>query len=145
MPNWVERNYRFVILCISLDPPSQNAGLLFFLGLDYVFSHFSGIILTSNVYFLLYCIFKRNRPQIGVGLVIPSIVSGVMWGVAQSGWFLANFNLSESVSFPIITTVSLKPLLLHFRGYFLWLRLPPTYALTISVLRFIRASAEFLH
>ncbi|XP_033632022.1 transmembrane protein 144-like isoform X2 [Asterias rubens] len=87
--------------CIWIQDNVANASQN---GLDYVFSHFSGIILTSNVYFLLYCIFKRNRPQIGVGLVIPSIVSGVMWGIAQSGWFLANFNLSESVSFPIITT-----------------------------------------
>ncbi|XP_022099635.1 transmembrane protein 144-like isoform X1 [Acanthaster planci] len=73
-------------------------------GLDYVFAHFCGIILTSSVYFMVYCIYMRNRPQIGVGLIIPSVVSGAMWGIAQSGWFIANFNLSESVSFPIITT-----------------------------------------
>ncbi|XP_038056860.1 transmembrane protein 144-like isoform X6 [Patiria miniata] len=81
----------------NVDGASQN-------GLDYVFAHFCGICLTSSVYFMLYCIYMRNRPQIGVGVVIPSVVSGVMWGIAQSGWFIANFNLSESVSFPIITT-----------------------------------------
>ena len=83
----------------------MNIAILLLSGLDYVFSHFCGISLTSSVYFLSYCLFKRNRPQLGVGLIIPSVVSGLMWGIAQSGWFIANFNLSESVSFPIITTV----------------------------------------
>ncbi|XP_072039528.1 transmembrane protein 144-like, partial [Amphiura filiformis] len=73
-------------------------------GLDYVFSHFCGIYLTSTCYFALYCILMRNRPRLFQCLVLPSIVSGVMWGIAQSAWFVANAYLTESVSFPLIAT-----------------------------------------
>ncbi|XP_071950927.1 transmembrane protein 144-like [Antedon mediterranea] len=73
-------------------------------GLDYVFSHFCGIFLTSSTYFFVYCALKKNRPQIPLGVVLPSLLSGVMWGIADSGWFVANVILSQSVAFPIITT-----------------------------------------
>jgi len=36
--------------------------------------------------------------------ILPGIVSGGMWAVAEISWFLANNYLSEAVSFPIITT-----------------------------------------
>lgn len=32
--------------------------------LDYVFSHFCGIWITSTFYFLCYCVYKRNQPQV---------------------------------------------------------------------------------
>ncbi|MCJ8749253.1 hypothetical protein PDJAM_G00174180 [Pangasius djambal] len=73
--------------------------------LDYVFAHFSGIFLTSTVYFLIYCAFKKNKPQVFPKAVLPGFVSGVMWGVATCCWFLANHYLKPVVSFPIITTV----------------------------------------
>lgn len=73
--------------------------------LDYVFAQFSGIFLTSTVYFLIYCAYKRNKPQVFSKAVLPGFVSGVMWGVATCCWFLANHYLSPVVSFPIITTV----------------------------------------
>ncbi|XP_033114017.1 transmembrane protein 144-like isoform X2 [Anneissia japonica] len=73
-------------------------------GLDYVFSHFCGILFTSSTYFFVYCILKKNQPQLPPGIVLPSLVSGVMWGIADSGWFVANFYLSQSVAFPVITT-----------------------------------------
>ncbi|XP_033112663.1 transmembrane protein 144-like [Anneissia japonica] len=72
-------------------------------GLDYVFSHYCGIYLTSSIYFFLYCVLKRNQPQLPPGLILPSMAAGVMWGIAQSGWFVANDILSTSVSFPIVT------------------------------------------
>ncbi|KAB5518553.1 hypothetical protein PHYPO_G00167380 [Pangasianodon hypophthalmus] len=89
--------------------------------LDYVFAHFSGIFLTSTVYFVIYCAFKKNKPQVFPKAVLPradchhpahvsilscaGFVSGVMWGVATCCWFLANHYLKPVVSFPIITTV----------------------------------------
>lgn len=72
--------------------------------LDYVFAQFSGIFLTSTVYFLVYCAAMRNSPKVYPGAVLPGFVSGVMWGVATCCWFLANTYLSAVVSFPIITT-----------------------------------------
>ncbi|KIH58918.1 hypothetical protein ANCDUO_10868 [Ancylostoma duodenale] len=33
------------------------------------------------------------------------MMAGCMWSVAQSSWFVANDNLSQSVTFPIISMV----------------------------------------
>ncbi|KAJ8399268.1 hypothetical protein AAFF_G00413060 [Aldrovandia affinis] len=70
--------------------------------LDYVFSQFSGIFLTSTVYFLLYCVVLKNKPKVYSKAILPGFVSGVMWGIATCCWFLANTYLSPVVSFPII-------------------------------------------
>ncbi|XP_042325878.1 transmembrane protein 144 isoform X2 [Sceloporus undulatus] len=71
--------------------------------LDYVFAHFSGIFLTSTVYFLIYCAAMKNSPKVYPEAIIPGFVSGVMWGIANCCWFIANRYLSAVVSFPIIT------------------------------------------
>ena len=73
--------------------------------IDYVFAHFCGILLSSTVYFLLYVIYRRNRPNIYPRAILPAFVSGTMYAVATSLWFVANRSLSEPVSFPIISTV----------------------------------------
>ena len=31
-------------------------------------------------------------------------MAGTLWAIAQSGWFVANINLVQPISFPIITT-----------------------------------------
>ena len=48
----------------------------------------------------------RNKPRVYNRAILPGIVSGLMWGVADMAWFVANDALSETISFPIITTVS---------------------------------------
>lgn len=42
-----------------------------FSDLDYVFAHFSGIFLTSTVYFLAYCIGMKNNPKLYPEAVLP--------------------------------------------------------------------------
>ena len=37
-------------------------------------------------------------------IVLPGIVSGLMWAVAQSCWFIANGQLSMQVAFPLVTS-----------------------------------------
>ncbi|XP_031965681.1 transmembrane protein 144 isoform X2 [Corvus kubaryi] len=71
--------------------------------LDYVFAHFSGIFLTSTIYFLIYCAVKKNKPYVYPQAILPGFVSGVLWAIANCCWFLANHYLSAVVSFPIIT------------------------------------------
>jgi len=72
--------------------------------IDYVFAHFSGIYLTGTFYFVIYCCATKNRPKIYSSVVLPALVSGVMWGIAEVGWFIANEHLEVAISFPIITT-----------------------------------------
>lgn len=42
-----------------------------YLDLDYVFAQYSGIFLTSTVYFILYCAIKKNKPQVFPKAVLP--------------------------------------------------------------------------
>lgn len=48
---------------------SQNA-------LDYVFSLYTGIFLSSIFYFTAYCIFMKNKPKVYPRVVLPALVSG---------------------------------------------------------------------
>jgi len=73
-------------------------------GIDYVFSHFTGILMTSLMWFLLYCALKKNKPEVNNELFIPGWLSGLAWGIAQSFWFIANDNLGLTTAYPIITT-----------------------------------------
>ena len=74
-------------------------------GMDYVFAHFTGILITSTVYMLIYSAAMKNKPRIYPQVILPGFVSGVMWAVGGIGWFVANDTLSQPVSFPIITSV----------------------------------------
>jgi hypothetical protein len=51
--------------------------------IDYVFSHFSGIIFASTVYFIVYCVAKKNRPEIYSQTILPGFISGAMWGIGM--------------------------------------------------------------
>lgn len=68
--------------------------------LDFVFSHFTGIYLYSSVIFIVYCIVNRP-PKIYPAAILPSIISGAMWGVAQCGLMSATQILGYAVGFPI--------------------------------------------
>jgi len=95
---------------VNFDPPqwlidhsnSENGNST--AGLDYVWSHFCGIFLSSTSYFLIYCLLKRNKPSIYPGLIVPGVISGVMWAIAQSCFFIANQDLGLTLSFPMIAT-----------------------------------------
>ncbi|CAD5113163.1 DgyrCDS2352 [Dimorphilus gyrociliatus] len=73
-------------------------------GLDYVFAYFTGILATSTLFMFIYCIFMKNKPRVYPKAILPGIISGIMWGIADAGWFIANKVLSAPISFPIITT-----------------------------------------
>ncbi|XP_061164844.1 transmembrane protein 144-like isoform X2 [Saccostrea echinata] len=72
--------------------------------LDYVFACFCGIYITSTVYFIIYIIFMKNKPKVYPKAILPGVISGLMWGTATAGWFVANEALSPAISFPIIST-----------------------------------------
>ncbi|CAI5437597.1 unnamed protein product [Caenorhabditis angaria] len=72
-------------------------------GFSYVFSHYFGIFITSTILFVFYAIFKKNKPYVTPELCLPGIASGLLWAVAQTSFFIANQNLSQTVTFPIIS------------------------------------------
>lgn len=72
-------------------------------GLDYVFSHFSGILVTATTIFLLYCVFQNNKPWVSGDLILPGWLSGVLWGTGQTCAFIANDNLGLLTVYPLIT------------------------------------------
>lgn len=75
-------------------------------GLDYVFSHFTGIFITSSFFFISYCVIKQfyynEKPFINPEIAAPAFLSGVLWAVAQTSWFVALTVLPISVCFPLI-------------------------------------------
>eukprot|EP01113_Clastostelium_recurvatum_P035496 TRINITY_DN4961_c0_g1_i1.p1 TRINITY_DN4961_c0_g1~~TRINITY_DN4961_c0_g1_i1.p1 ORF type:complete len:354 (-),score=76.07 TRINITY_DN4961_c0_g1_i1:34-1038(-) len=68
--------------------------------LAFVFSHFTGIYLFGTVVFFTYCIVKRP-PQVFPSSILPSFISGAMWGIAQCGLMTATEILGFAVGFPI--------------------------------------------
>ncbi|EFA81285.1 transmembrane protein 144 A [Heterostelium album PN500] len=68
--------------------------------LSFVFCHFSGIFLFNTLVFIVYSIFKRP-PQIYPQTILPSFISGVLWGIAQVGLMIATQNLGYVIGFPI--------------------------------------------
>uniref|UniRef100_A0AC35UBM1 Transmembrane protein 144 n=1 Tax=Rhabditophanes sp. KR3021 TaxID=114890 RepID=A0AC35UBM1_9BILA len=72
-------------------------------GLDYFFSFCFGIFITATIIFVIYTLVRKNEPFINNKVAVPALAAGVLWTLGQSSFFVANQNLSQSVSFPIIT------------------------------------------
>merc|ERR1739848_416235 len=74
-----------------MGPPSHSTD-----SMDYVISHFTGVL-----------VFKVASPScyIGTDVVVPGLIAGILWGIAQVCWFKANAVLSYVVAFPIIVGI----------------------------------------
>lgn len=72
-------------------------------GLHYVYAMYSGIFFSSTFYYIVYLAYKRTRPYLCVQSIFPAIISGIMWGIAQAGFLVANSVLSQTISFPLIS------------------------------------------
>jgi len=55
--------------------------------LDYVFSHFTGILLASSLIVAIYSAVKRNRPSVYPQTILPGFACGVLWALAQISFF----------------------------------------------------------
>lgn len=55
-------------------------------GIDYVFSNFVGIYLTSITVLIIYIFYKKNRPYVEPQIIGPALIGGLMWAVAQMSW-----------------------------------------------------------
>jgi hypothetical protein len=72
--------------------------------LEFALSHYIGIWLTSTAFMIGYALFKKNNPFVNPKSLLPAMVAGTGWGIAQAGGFIANANLGLTTSFPIICT-----------------------------------------
>jgi hypothetical protein len=80
------------------DIPRKN-------GLYYISSQYSGILLSSIFYFIIYAIFKRNRPNINPSIALPAMISGAMWATANIGFIVAISVLKSAVAYPIVSVL----------------------------------------
>jgi glucose uptake protein GlcU len=74
--------------------------------LNYVFAHFTGIILTSWFYTIMYCVYHQyhgTKPYVSSEIILPATISGALWAMAQIAWFYANGQLGFAITFPIIS------------------------------------------
>lgn len=95
--------YALVFVPITILQQSEKEELKKHI-LDYFFSFTFGIFITATIVFIIYAIIKKNKPYINSSVALPALVAGVLWTTGQSSFFVANENLSQSISFPIITT-----------------------------------------
>ena len=76
--------------------------------LTYVFPHYTGIVFFSWIYTVLYCFIMRfyykKSPYVNSDMFVPAVLSGILWGIAEIAWFIANQNLGFAISFPLITS-----------------------------------------
>ena len=61
------------VLSLSLD----------YTDINYLFGHYSGILLASTFYFVVYCLLMKNRPRVYPKAILPGLLSGIMWGIAM--------------------------------------------------------------
>ncbi|CAF2404221.1 unnamed protein product [Rotaria sp. Silwood2] len=74
-------------------------------GLYYINSQYSGVLLSSLFYFIIYAALKRNRPSINPSIALPAMVSGAMWAVANIGFIVAISTLKNAVAYPIVNVL----------------------------------------
>ena len=43
---------------------------------DYAFSMSTGIFLSSLMYFVVYCVFRKNQPKVYPEIILPSFITG---------------------------------------------------------------------
>lgn len=47
--------------------------------LDHIFSLYTGILISSLFYFTIYCLIKRNNPQVFPNAILPGLTSGIIY------------------------------------------------------------------
>ncbi|KAI6170098.1 hypothetical protein M3Y98_01204200 [Aphelenchoides besseyi] len=73
--------------------------------LPYIFSHYCGIMITSTVAFVLYTIFKKNRPETNSAIALPAFISGLMWAIGMCTTIVCTEKMSQSIAGPISAMV----------------------------------------
>lgn len=69
----------------------------------YILSYCLGSFVTSTVIFFLYACVKKNTPLVNAELSMPSIISGILYGIAVTTFFMANQHLDQVIAYPILS------------------------------------------
>ena len=64
-------------------PTRYMYNILSFSDIDYLFGYYSGILFVSTFFFVVYAAFRLNKPVIYPKLILPGLISGIMWGIAM--------------------------------------------------------------
>ena len=71
----------------------------------YILSHFTGILGATLVFFIAYCVYARaDGPWLNNKSILPGLLCGCLWAVAQISGFYASKNLDQVVAFPILSS-----------------------------------------
>jgi hypothetical protein len=97
IPDQYIRDHREKFIYKNNIPPNH--------GLYYVSSQYSGVLLSSLFYFIIYSIFKCNKPSINPSIALPAIISGAMWAIANIGFIVAISALKSAVAYPIVSVL----------------------------------------
>ncbi|CAJ0916199.1 unnamed protein product, partial [Mesorhabditis belari] len=74
-------------------------------GMSCIFSHYFGILSLAPRFSSAIRYSKKQANLINNAITLPAFGGGLLWAIAQSSFFIANDNLSQAVTFPIITTL----------------------------------------
>lgn len=118
----------YLYIIDRFDNASKNS-------LDYIFSMYSGILLSSFFYFAIYCLFKQNRPFVNVQSIFPAFLNGWLWGVANCSLLFSNTVLSQAVTFPIAGSV--PSMIAALYGIFLFKEITGTKNFIILIFGFV--------
>ncbi|KAK6038194.1 hypothetical protein COOONC_24301 [Cooperia oncophora] len=69
---------------------------------SYFFSYCFGALLSSTLIFMVYSGVRLNRPFVNPEITLPSLVSGIIYGIAVYCFFLANQHLDQAQVIPSI-------------------------------------------
>jgi len=70
--------------------------------IDFAFVHFAGIYLLNSAVMIVYIVLKRNKPEIYPNMILSSITSGAMWGIATIGLLYSSSYLGFTVGYPLV-------------------------------------------
>ena len=56
---------------------------LSFTDIKYIFGHYSGILLASTAFVIIYSTMQMNKPKVYPKVILPGLVSGIMWGMGM--------------------------------------------------------------
>ncbi|EGT50553.1 hypothetical protein CAEBREN_18685 [Caenorhabditis brenneri] len=82
---------------MSHDPEASKDVRTYFL------SYCLGSFLSSTVIFMGYCIFMRNTPRVNPEISLPSLVSGMLYGIGMMTFFMACEELDQVIAYPILS------------------------------------------